>query len=149
MTASTPAPDAGAELVRGRLMKASLGALLDQVRGAREALPHLAALEISLGTHGAAAIEAIPERWRARMCAQLGSLPLAEDDAPLLDLRRRLAASLERAAPAPRPTPADSAFDPERTVVVRELTHSEFMNLSDDPAPDDGSAGGPRRGGAG
>jgi hypothetical protein len=128
-----PATAHGADLVRGRLMKASLAALLDRVRGSREALPLLAALETALGTHGAGAIEATPERWRSRMCAQLSSLPLPEDDAPLLDLQQRLLASL---APRPPAAPlahplADPLFDPERTVVVREISHSEFMNLSE------------------
>jgi hypothetical protein len=137
--AATAPPDPGAERVRGRLMAASLATLLDGVRGAREALPHLAALEASLARHGASAIEALPERWRRRLGAQLGSLPLPPDDAPLLDLVRRLqampAAGDAAAAPAPaaptRPWLADPAFDPERTVVVREISHSEFMDLAE------------------
>ncbi len=117
-------------------MAASLAALLDAVRGAREALPHLAALEASLAQHGATAIEALPERWRRRLGAQLGSLPLPPDDAPLLDLVRRLQASPVAADPTataapPRRLITDLAFDPERTVVVREISHSEFMNLSE------------------
>jgi hypothetical protein len=36
---------------------------------------------------------------------------------------------------------ADPAFDPERTVVVREISHSEFMDLAEGrerrPADDD------------
>lgn len=138
-----PPPDAGAERVRGRLMAASLAALLDGVRGARAALPHLAALEASLARQGASAIEALPEHWRRRLGAQLGSLPLPADDAPLLDLARRLqaapagAASAAPAAPL-RPALADPAFDPERTVVVREITHSEFMDLASGKERPDG-----------
>jgi len=128
--APAPAPDADLERVRGRLMQQSLSALLDRVRGAREALPHLAALENALGTRGTAAIGAIPPQWRRRICSQLSSLPLPQDDPPLQDLLQRLLASLD---PRPRSAPLAPLApesDMERTVVVQEISHSEFMAVA-------------------
>ena len=43
-----PIASADADRLRGRLMAHALGRLLDRVRGAREVLPHLAALERGL-----------------------------------------------------------------------------------------------------
>jgi len=191
----TAALDDPADRLRGRKMAASLGRLLDRVAGARDALPHLAALEQALDQRGAVAVESIPPRWRDRIGAQLGSLPLPADDPPLRDLLQRLrggaaepsppppapapaaaraappvpapaaapvpadlpplefvlpaeseavvAAPAAVPAPAPAPAPArpaplsmsalmqGSAIDTESTVVVRELSHSEFMAMAD------------------
>ncbi len=110
----------GADRVRGRLMQQSLKALLDRVRGAREVLPHLAALELALGGQGSGAIDKVPPHWLARICSQLSSLPLPENDPPLQDLLARLLGALEA-----RRAPSDG-FDPERTMVIREISHSEF-----------------------
>lgn len=115
--------DQGHDRLRGRLMQQSLSALLDRVRGARDVLPHLAALEHALGERGTAAIGGIAPQHLARICSQLGSLPLPEGDQPLQDLQERL---LQALASSRRPQ-ADPAFDPERTVVIREISHSEFM----------------------
>ena len=115
------------ERLRGRLMQLSLTALLDRVRGARDALPHLATLESALGERGTAAIDAIPPRWRARICSQLSSLPLPENDAPLQDLLGRLLASLDTRSHS---VSMDREGDMERTVVIREISHSEFMAVA-------------------
>ncbi len=114
------APRNGADLVRGRLMQQSLSALLDRVHGSRDVLPHLAALEQALGRLGCAAVDKVPAHWLAKVCSQLSSLPLPEDDPPLQDLLSRLLDALE----AHRAK--DDGFDPERTMVIREITHSEF-----------------------
>ena len=101
MTATTPEqtpPAAGqtdADRVRSRLMQASLRALLDQVRGAREVLPHLVALEATLGKRGVGAIETIEPRLLSKICSQLSSLPLPKDDPPLLDLMTRLLSAMD------------------------------------------------------
>lgn len=112
--------------LRGRLMQQSLGAVLDRVRGSRDVLPHLAALEHALGERGVAAIAGIAPQHLTRICSQLGSLPLPEGDQPLQDLQERLLKALE----ASRRPAADPAFDPERTVVIREISHSEFMAVA-------------------
>jgi hypothetical protein len=116
------APDEAADRVRGRLMAQSLMQLLDRVRGAREVLPHLAALERALLERGAMAIDMVPAKGLGKICSQLLSLPLPPDDPVLRDLLRRLLGAQE----ALRAPPAYGDFDPERTVVVREVSHSEF-----------------------
>lgn len=104
-------------------MAQSLGKLLDQARGAREVLPHLAALERALLESGTHAVDRIPLHWLGRICSQLSSLPHPPDDPPLTDLLRRLAAKLEMQREGWSP---DDLVSSERTVVIREISHSEF-----------------------
>lgn len=105
-------------------MAGSLGQLLDQARGSREVLPHLAVLERSLLEQGSLAVELVPQHWLGRICSQLSSLPLPEQDPPLQDLLGRLMKRLE--AQLEDDGHARAGFDPHRTVVVREISHSEF-----------------------
>jgi hypothetical protein len=119
--------DPAAERLRGRLMQQSLGQLLDRVRGSREVLPHLAALESSLGRQGTAVIASIPANALAKICSQLSSLPLPKEDPPLHDLLTRLMDALE----ATRPTPQFlSTFVGEDTLVIHDVSHSEFMDVA-------------------
>lgn len=118
--------DPVAERVRGRLMQQSLRRLLDRVRGAREVLPHLAALENSLGKHGLAVIDQVPRHTLAKICSQLSSLPLPEDDPPLNDLLTRLLDMLEGPLPVPHFEPTEVT---EATLVIEDGSHSEFMQL--------------------
>jgi hypothetical protein len=116
----------GAERVRGRLMAQSLGALLDKVRGSREVLPHLAAMERALVQQGPAAIHRVPEHWLRKIGSQLASLPLPEGDEPLRDLLGRLVAAQEAMHSDAHQRP----FDIERTVIIEEATHSDFMAVA-------------------
>jgi len=118
--------DDGSERVRGRLMAQSLCALLDQVRGAREVLPHLAAMERALIQLGPVAIHRVPEHWLRKICSQLASLPLPEGDGPLRDLLDRLIAAQESLQTDDHRRP----FDIERTVIIEEVSHSDFMAVS-------------------
>lgn len=114
----------------GRRMAASLGRLLDKARGSREVLPHLAALERGLKQDGKVAIDRIPEHWLGRITSQLSSLPLPDDDPPLQKLLQCLS---ERQRPAAIEWEAPSMpcrFDPEQTVVIREVSYSEFLAAS-------------------
>jgi hypothetical protein len=120
------ANDAVAERLRGRLMQQSLRPLLDRVRGARDVLPHLAALETSLGKHGTAVIATISTNTLAKICSQLSSLPLPADDPPLRDLLTRLLDTLEAQQPTPQFL---STFVGEQTLVIQDGSHSEFMDL--------------------
>ena len=120
------ANDPVAERLRGRLMQQSLRTLLDRVRGARDVLPHLAALETSLGKHGTAVIATIATSTLAKICSQLSSLPLPADDPPLHDLLTRLLDTLEAQQPTPQFL---STFVNEQTLVIQEASHSEFMDL--------------------
>ena len=124
-----PTPSPGAELLRGRLMQRSLRVLLDQVRGSREALPHLAALEAALGSRGTAAIEQIPVQFIGKVFRQLRVLPLPDDDAALQDLIARLQRAMRQGRPAS--TYQLPPFDPEATVVITEGSHSDFMDALD------------------
>lgn len=121
-----------AERVRGRLMQQSLRALLDQVHGARAALPHLAALETSLGKHGTPVIATISTPTLARICHQLSSLPLPEDDPPLQDLLTRLLDALDAQQPTPQYL---STFVGENTLVIQDASHSDFMKAENAHAP--------------
>lgn len=143
-SAPAAAPDNGDRL-RGRLMGQALGTLLDRVRGAREVLPHLAALERGLQDGGTGVIDRVPRQGLAKLCSQLSSLPLPDDDPALHDLLTRLMDALERGKPPPaavdsRPRPPlpdrdDRPFDMERTVVIEEVSHSDFMKVARGEAP--------------
>lgn len=97
--------------------------LLDRVRGAREVLPHLAAVERSLAERGSTAIRQIPAHWLPKICSQLSSLPIPERDPPLHDLLDLLLQALRQNQ---APAPATDTFDAERTLVIREISHSEY-----------------------
>ena len=107
-------------------MAQSLGLLLDRARGAREVLPHLAALERGLLAEGMAAFNKVQPHWLRRIASQLGSLPLSEDDEPLQDLLHRVMDLLE----AERSALDNVPFDMERTVVIEEMSHTDFMAVT-------------------
>lgn len=115
-------------------MALALGRLLDQARGAREVLPHLAALERALIADGAAAVEKIPEQWLGRIASQLSSLPMPADEAALHALLQRLSARLRPATIDWAEPSMPGGFDAEKTVVIREISHSEFLAASDEMA---------------
>lgn len=115
-------------------MAQSLGLLLDKARGAREVLPHLAALERGLLEHGQGAVDKVPEHWLGRICSQLSSLPLPDQDPPLHDLLQRLMQRMKSQPSAESDwiNDPDGGFHPERTVVIREISHSEFAAASEE-----------------
>lgn len=120
-----------ADRVRARLMAVALGRLLDRVRGSREVLLHLAALERGLADRGLDAIASASERTLTRICAQLGSLPLGPDTPELHDLLDLVEAGMRRQQTAA----ADDVVDIERTIVVSEISHSTFMAAQGDEVP--------------
>lgn len=115
-----------ADRLRGRMMACSLRALLDQVRGSRQAMPHLAALESALMQKGAGCIERIPLHQLARMHNQLRVLPVSEHDAALQELNERMLRA-RGVAPPQQQTMHIAPFDPQATVVISEGSHSDFM----------------------
>ncbi len=145
------APSA-ADRLRGRMMQKALAVLLDQVRGSRQALPHLAALEAWLGERGPAVIGEVPRHQLQRMFTQLRVLPLSTEDAVLQDLVRTVqrairaqvtpgAAAVPPPAPVARP-PAPvapprpkAAFEAQATVVISEGSHSDFMRALEASRP--------------
>lgn len=115
-------------------MASSLGALLDKARGAREVLPHLAALERGLLEHGLGAIERVPENWLPRICSQLSSLPFPEQDPVLHELLQKLMTRMNSQAAEGSDwlNAPDGGFDPQKTVVIREISHTEFDAASEE-----------------
>jgi len=126
-----PADSPDLDRLRSRLMQASLKTLLDQVRGAREVLPHLAALEVSLGKRGIVEIETLEPKLLSKICSQLSSLPLPGDDAPLLDLMTRL---LDALGAHEQPHEQLATFVDDSKMMVMELSHTDFMKASFDQA---------------
>lgn len=119
-------------------MAMSLKCLLDQVPGARDVLPHLAALQGGLAAEGAAVLDTIPLPSLQRMGAQLTSLPVRPDDVPLRALQVQLMAALARRAAATMPkapTPVVPAFVPtgmgHDKLEVMEISASEWAAASD------------------
>lgn len=100
-----PSPDPARKA--GRAMAFSLKCLLDKVPGAREVLPHLAALERALAAEGTAVLDQIPLPALRRMGAQLAALPLDLENLPLRALQVQVQSSIARrdAPPPPRPDP--------------------------------------------
>lgn len=121
--ARTADPADPVDRLRGRLMAAALGSVLNKARGAREVLPHLAALERALMERGAVATIQVPPHWLGRICSQLSSLPLPADDPALQDLLTRLR---DRLQGEQAEWMQDDSAESERTVVIREITHSQF-----------------------
>jgi hypothetical protein len=108
-------------------MAHALGRLLDRARGSREVLPHLAALERGLLSHGSAAFDRIPKQWLGRIASQLASLPLPSEEEALHDLLKRLSGRLDEGTVEWKEPSQHGSFDPQRTLVIREISHSEFM----------------------
>jgi hypothetical protein len=125
--------DDDAERVRGRLMAQSLKALLDGARGARDVLPHLAALEFALGQQGTAALPKVPPRWLLKICTQLSSLTLPADDPPLHDLIERLLDALQAHRP-PRPAGSEASAETIPAPIVSEVSESVFATVSREQA---------------
>jgi hypothetical protein len=134
---STPPAATAVDRARARVMAMSLKVLLDRVRGSREALPHLAALETVLPAQGLGPLDTMSVTTLSRICTQLASLPVGESDAPLQDLQNRLLAAVARRNPAPAPgagvtggnlrSLAATGDGSDAAVVVSEITHSAFM----------------------
>jgi hypothetical protein len=132
-------PDSGDEFssarVRGWLMQQSLCALLDKVAGTRQALPHLAALELSLGKRGIHAIAQIPDHHLPRICQQLSNLPLPLQDAALHELLSLLLQALHASRRVPeRPRDSNprflSTFASDSQVEITEASLSDFNAAS-------------------
>lgn len=117
-----------AELKAGRAMAFSLKCLLDQVPGAREVLPHLAALERSVAAQGPRVLDQVSLPSLRKMGAQLASLPVRPQDLPLRALQVHLLQAIERRSEPP-PSYRPSALDGDRVEVV-EISASEWAAAS-------------------
>ncbi len=117
-----------AERKAGRAMAFSLKCLLDQVPGAREVLPHLAALERGLAAEGPRVLDQVSLPSLKKMGAQLASLPVRPQDLPLRALQVQLLQAIERRS-APPPSYLPSSLDGDRVEVV-EISASEWAAAS-------------------
>lgn len=111
---------------RSIAMSRALGAILDQVKGSREVLPLMAALEQSLLTQGLRAIDAAALPSLSRIASQLSALPVADDDKPMHDLQSYL---LARLAPPDTVSPFQSSLISSATLEVSEGSLSDFMSI--------------------
>lgn len=111
------------EQARAKVMAMALAALLNRVTGARDVLPHLSALEAALRERGLASLEQASVPVLSKICTQLASLPVADDDAPLQDLQTRLLDAMDRRT---RPKNLMSTMGNDQ-VIVAEISHSAFM----------------------
>ena len=121
-------PDAGASdgaTPRSIGMGRALGAILDRVKGSREVLPLMAALEQTLRTQGLKALDAASMAALSRIASQLSTLPVADDDAPMRDLQGYLLARLSPADPAA----AAPAFQP--SLISTDALEVSAGSLSD------------------
>jgi hypothetical protein len=116
-----------ADRMRGRLMHRALRAMLDRAQGSRNALPHLAALELALVQHGVSAIQDVSAKGLAKIHHQLRILPLDPADGPMQDLLALVQRGL-RAGAREQQTHQLSPFDPQSTVIITESSESDFMN---------------------
>jgi hypothetical protein len=112
-------------------MASSLATLLDRVNGARGVLPYLAALETALQQQGLTPLETMSTQTLSRICAQLASLTVADDDLPLQDLQSLLLRALKRRSVptgdgAGALSTTSQSFD-GGAVMVTEISHSAFM----------------------
>jgi len=121
--------ETAAMLRRSKAMRQSLGALLDQVQGSRSALPHLAALEVSLSRQGIVGIDTLSATVLTKICNQLESLPLPKDDRPLQALLLLLMDALESLQP-PRAYPSE--FMTDSRLMVEEASFTDFAAAGGD-----------------
>lgn len=131
-----PPPPGGTPDARSQAMAKSLGAILDRVPGARDALPLMAALERSLLRLGLGAVESASTTSLTRIAAQLATLPVADDDAPMRALQARLLAVIgSRAHANGSPQGFLSSFLTESKLEVSEASHSDFMRATQGTQP--------------
>lgn len=113
-------------------MQASLKALLDQVPGSRDALPHMSALERALSVPGGLdGLASVPPKVLTRICGQLSTLPLPRNDPPLMNLLTHLLDLLDRHRIR---QPYLSTFVSDSKLMVMEASHTEFDAVANEQA---------------
>jgi hypothetical protein len=124
-------PDSLLQAQPSRAMRKALAALLDQVPGAREVLLPLAALENMLKTIGLAGIGRISTPALVRVCAQITTLPVREDDQALQALISLLGGELAQRERAAQPRSArPSTLDNPARLEVGEASMSDFLDAA-------------------
>lgn len=111
-------------------MAMALRLLLNQVAGAREVLPYLAALERGLAAEGVRVLEQVPLPSLKKMGAQLASLPVKPDDLPLRALQVQLLKALARREASAASAPVMSSFLDADKLEVVEISASAWAAAS-------------------
>ena len=115
--------------VQAAAMVVALKALLDQVPGSRQALPHLAALEGDLGRHGLAVLGKAPTPALLKASQQLARLPLPSEGRELQRLGHLLLDEID-ARSRPSGDGMRSDFHTPDRLQVSEGSHTDFMEAS-------------------
>ena len=113
-----------------KAMHAALKALLDRVPGARRALPHLAALEISLRKNGLSSVRQASLPVLQKVLTQLTGMPDVARDPGLQSLQAALLSAIARQQPPHPKSQLKSLGDADQVVEVRELSQQTFMLMT-------------------
>jgi hypothetical protein len=108
----------------------ALSAMLDRVPGSRRALPHLAALELSLKRNGLDSVKQASVPVLHKVLAQLDGMPDLRREPALQSLQAALLSAIVRQQPTHPNAELKSLGDSRSVVEVRELTHSTFMAMA-------------------
>jgi hypothetical protein len=113
-----------------KAMNAALKALLDRVPGSRRALPHLAALEMSLRKNGLNSVRQASLPVLQKVLAQLTGMPDVANDPGLQSLQAALLSAIARQQPPHPKSQLKSLGDADQVVEVRELSQQTFMLMA-------------------
>lgn len=123
-------PGESLEALHVKAMNAALKALLDRVPGSRRALPHLAALEISLRKNGLNSVRQASLPVLQKVLAQLAGMPDVARDPGLQSLQAALLSAIARQQPPHPKSELKSLGDADQVVEVRELSERTFMLMA-------------------
>lgn len=142
--ASTEAPES-LESLHLKAMSAALTALLDRVPASRRALPHLAALEISLRKNGLNSVRQASLPVLKKVLAQLTGMPEVATDPGLQSLQAALLSAIARQQPPHPKSQLKSLGDADQVVEVRELSEQTFMLMANGLPTSPGTIPAPER----
>ncbi len=129
MSVASPATAASLDDLHVQAMSRALSALLDKVAESRRALPHLAALEISLKRNGLSSVKQASLPVLTKVSAQLAGMPEVPRDPALLSLQGVLLSALARHRP-PHPSAQMEDLGDGGVVEVSEVSHTDFLAIA-------------------
>jgi hypothetical protein len=138
-----PEPLESLECMHLKAMNDALKALLDRVPGSRRALPHLAALEVSLRRNGLTSVRQASLPVLEKVLAQLSGMPDVRTEPALQSLQGTLLAAIARQQPPHPKSQLTSLGDADQVVEVRELSENTFMLMTNGQPTRPGSISAP------
>jgi hypothetical protein len=126
--ATLPPPPAALEPALRRRMRGELSQLLDRVPSARWVVPALRVVESALASRRTEAVDRLPVVVMQEAARQLHLLGRTHEGDVLRTLRDRLCLLIGEPAPE---DDDDGAFEPGRTVEVRDISLTQFMAIDD------------------